>query len=77
MIKHKRKMKLIKKILNCNYIRYSPAETSTINTANLDPIALFSNYRLTTSSGKHLEEISHAHTVSLMNKLLMTSSKDT
>ena len=103
------------------YLRYSPAEISTISTANsqiyikipredsvisllnsylelnfdvlqattnnryvnandirlvnLGPIVLFSNYKLTTSSGKHLEEISHAHIVSLMYKLL-TSSKD-
>ena len=41
---------------------------------NLAVIALFSNYKLTTSSGKHLEDISHAHIVSLMYKLL-TSSK--
>ena len=110
-----------RRILKCDYIRYSPAEISTINFANsqiyinipredsvisllnsylelnfdvlrvdnsnryvdandirlvnLGPIALFSNYKLTTSSGKHLEEISHAHIVSLMHKLL-TSSKD-
>ena len=110
-----------RRILKCDYIRYSPAEISTINTANsqiyinipredsvisllnsyieldfdvirvdnsnryvdandirlinLGPIALFSNYKLTTSSGKHLEEVSHAHIVSLMYKLL-TSSKD-
>ena len=110
-----------RRILKCDYIRYSPAEISTINTANsqiyiniprehsvisllnsyielnfdvlhaanknryvdandirlvnLGPIALFSNYKLTTSSGKHLEEISHAHIVSLMYKLL-TLSKD-
>ena len=110
-----------RKILKCDYIRYSPAEISTINTANsqiyinipredsvisllnsylelnfdvlhavnnnryedandirlvnLGPIALFSNYKLTTSSGKHLEEISRAHFISLMYKLL-TSSKD-
>ena len=110
-----------RKILKCDYIRYSPAEISTINTANsqiyinipregsvisllnsyiklnfdvlradnsnryvdtndirlvnLGPIALFSNYKLTTSSGKHLEEISHAHIVSLIYKLL-TSSRD-
>ena len=44
----------------CDYIRYSPA--------------LFSNCKLTSSSGKHLENISHAHIVSLMNKLL--TSKD-
>ena len=110
-----------RRILKCDFIRYSPAEISTINTANfqiytniprddsvisllnsylelsfnvlqaatnnsyvdandlrlviLGPIALFSNYKLTTSSGKHLEEISHAHIVILMYKLL-TSSKD-
>ena len=41
---------------------------------NLAPIGLFSIYKLTTSSGKHLENIDHAHIVSLMYKLL-TSSK--
>ena len=45
-----------------------------IRLVNLGPIALFSNYMLTTSSGKHLENIDHAHIVSLMYKLL-TSSK--
>ena len=110
-----------RKILKCDYIRYSPAETSTINTpnsqiyinipredsvtsllnsyldlsfevikkddnsghangndirlVNLGPVALFSNFTLSTSSGKHLEDISHAHLVSLMYKLI-TSSKD-
>ena len=106
-------------ILKCDYIRYSPSEISTINTANsqvyinipredsvislfnsylelnfdvlhaatnnsyvdgidirlvnLGPIALFSNYKLTTSSGKHLENIDHAHIVSLMYKILSSS----
>ena len=32
-----------------------------IRLVNLCPIALFSNYKLTTSSGKQLEDISHAH----------------
>ena len=45
-----------------------------IRLVNLGPIALFSNYKLTTSSGKHLENIDHAHIVSLTYKLL-TSSK--
>ena len=45
-----------------------------IRLVNLGPIALFSNFKLTTSSGKHLEDISHAHLVSLMYKLI-TSSK--
>ena len=101
-----------RRILKCDYIRYSPAEISTINTANsqvyinipredsvisllnsylelnfdvlqaasdnryvdtsdirlvnLGPKACFGIYKLTTSSGKHLEEISHAHIVSLI-----------
>ena len=41
---------------------------------NLGSIALFSNFKLTTSSAKHFEDISHAHIVSLMYKLL-TSNK--
>ena len=120
MFKLSQNYEIDRRILKCDFIRYSPAEISTINTANsqiyinipredsfipllnsylklnfdvlridnynryvdandirlvnLGPIALFSSYKLTTS-GKHLEEISHAHIVSLMYKLL-TSSKD-
>ena len=120
MFKLNGKYEIIRDILKCDYIRYSPSEISTIKTANsqvyinipredsvisliniylelnfdvlnaatnnryvdnndirlvnLGPIALFSNYKLTTSSGKHLENIDHAHIVSLMYKLL-TSSK--
>ena len=40
-----------------------------IRLVNLGPIALFSNYILTTSSGKHLEEIIQGHIASLMYKL--------
>ena len=120
MFKLNEKYEINRDILKCDYIRYSPSEISTINTANsqvyinipredsvisllnsylelnfdvlhaatnnryadgndirlvnLGPIALFSNYKLTTSSGKHLENIDHSHIVSLMYKLL-TSSK--
>ena len=120
MFKLNEKYEINRDILKCDYIRYSPSEISTINTANsqvyinipredsvisllnsylelnfdvlhaatnnryadgndirlvnLGPIALFSNYKLTTSSGKHLENIDHAHIVSLMYKL-MSSSK--
>ena len=105
--------------LKCDYIRYSPSEISTINTANsqiyinipredsvisllnsyldlnfdvvhaatnnryadnnnirivnLGPVALFSNYKLATSSGKHLQDNSHAHFVSLMYKVITTA----
>ena len=113
------KYEIDRRIQNCDYIRYSPSEISTINTpnsqlfinipredsvisllhsymevnfdvlradnsnrhvdandirlVNLGPIAFFSIYKLTTSSGKHLEEISHAHIVSLMYRLLSSS----
>ena len=122
MFKLNEKYEIDRRILKCDYIRYSPSEISTINTPNsqiyinipredsiisllnsyieinfdvlkattndryadaddirlinLGSIALFSNYKLTTSSGKHLENIDHAHIVSLMYKLL-SSSRDT
>ena len=109
-----------RKSLKYDYIRYSPAETSTTNGPNskicinipredsvisllnsyldmnfevikradnsryangidirlvyLAPFSLFSNFKLTTSSGKHLENISHAHIVSLMYRQI-TSTK--
>ena len=109
-----------RRILKCDYIRYSRSEISTINTPisqiyyniprevslisllksyldlnfdvlnaatnnryvdaddiwliNLAVNAIFNNFKLTTSSGKHLENIDRAHIVSLMYKLL-TSSK--
>ena len=53
--------------------RYANADI--IRLLNLSVIALFSNYILTTSSVKHLEEISHALIVSLLYKVL-SSSKD-
>ena len=120
MFKLNEKYEINRDILKCDYIRYSPSEISTINTANsqvyinipredsvisllnsylelncdvlhaaapnnryvdgndirlvnLGPIALFSNYKLTSSSGKHLENIDHAHIVSLLYKLLSSS----
>ena len=109
MFKLSENYEIDRRIPKCDYIRYSPAEISTINTANsqiyiiipredsvisllnsyfeldfdvlrvdnsnryvdandirlanLGSIALFSKYKLTTSSSKHLEEISHAHIV--------------
>ena len=105
-----------RRILKCDYIRYSHSEISTIKTPNSQiyiniprgdsvnsllgslirlsfdvvhvatnnryadgdnmrlvnegPTALFSNYELQSSSGKHIEEINHAHIVCLMYKLL-------
>ena len=51
------------------------ADGKDIRLINLGPIALFSNYKLATSSGKHLEDVSHAHIVSLMYNLI-TNAKD-
>ena len=44
-----------------------------IRLVNKGPIALFSNYKLASSSGKHIEEIHHAQTVCLMYKLITSS----
>ena len=52
-------------------IRY--VDGNDIRLVNLGSIGLFSNYKLTTSSGKHLENIDHAHIVSLMYKLISSS----
>ena len=60
---------VIKKTDNSRY-----ANGNDIRLVNLAPIALFSTFKLTTSPGKHLEDIGHAHLVSLMYKLI-TSSK--
>ena len=121
MFKLNEKYEVERRILYCDYIRYSPAETSTKNTlyrqryinirredsvirllksyleinfevtkiadnsryesgndirlVNVGPIALFSNFIFTISTGKHLEDISHSHIVSLMYKLI-NSAKD-
>ena len=52
------------------------ADGNDIRLVNLGPIALFGTYKSTTSSGKHLEDISHANIVSLLYKLI-TSAKET
>ena len=49
------------------------ADADSIRLVNLGPIALISIYKLPTGSGKKMEEISHAHIVSLMYKLLKLS----
>ena len=62
---------VIKKADNSRY-----ANGNDIQLVNLGPIALFSIFKLTLSSGKNLEDISHAHIVSLRYKLI-SSAKDT
>ena len=51
------------------------ADGYDIRLVNVGPVALFTNYMLTTSSGKHLEEISHAHIVSLMYKPITSATR--
>ena len=51
------------------------ANGNNIRLNNLGPIALFSLFKSTTLSSKHLEDISHVHIVSIMYKLI-TSAKD-
>ena len=48
--------------------RYSKGNDKSL--VNSGPIALFGNFKLTTSSWKLLEDFSHTHIVSLMYKLL-------
>ena len=62
--------KVIKKTDNSRY-----GDGNDIRIINLGPIALFSIFKITTSSGKHLEVISHVRIVSLMYKL-KTNAKD-
>ena len=64
-------LKLPKEIEKSRY-----ANGNDIRLVRQDPIALFRNFILTTSSGKHLEDNSHAHFVSSMYKLI-TSAEDT
>ena len=54
---------VIKKSVNC---RNGIGNDSKLN--NLGPIALFTIFMLTTSCGKHLEDISFGHIVPLMYK---------
>ena len=56
-----------------NNTRY--VDNNDIRLVNLGPVALFSNCKLTTSSRKHLEDVSHAHIVSLRYKLITTSEE--
>ena len=51
------------------------ADVNDIRLINLGVIVLFSIYKLTTRSGKHLEEINHAHFVFLKCKLLSSSKE--
>ena len=49
------------------------ADGDNIRLDNLGPIALFSNFKVTTRSRRHWEDIIYAHIVSLMYKLIISS----
>ena len=71
-----RYLELNSDVLNAASInRY--VDGNDIKLVNLGPIALFSNCKLTTSSGNHLENIEHTHIVSLMYKLITSSRGST
>ena len=59
---------VIKKVDNSEH-----ANGKDIRLVNLGPIASFSTFKLPTSSGKRLENISHAHIASSMYKLRSSS----
>ena len=52
------------------------ADGDQISLVNFGPVALFSEAKLTTSSGKHLEKVDNLHPISLLIKLL-TSTQQT
>ena len=52
------------------------ADGDQISLVNFGPVALFSEAKLTTSSGKHLEKVDNLHPICLMHKLL-TSTQQT
>ena len=60
---------VIKKNDNSRY-----ANGNDIRLVDTGPIALFSNFKVTTSSAKQLEYIIHAHRESLRYKLLISSN---
>ena len=49
------------------------ADGNNIRLVNLAPIALFSSYKITTSSGERLEDFSHAHILSLLYTLITSA----
>ena len=60
-------------VLKNNKTRYTNGDE--ISLVNFGPISLFSEAKLTTSSGKHLEKVDNLHPISLMIKLLTSTSQ--
>ena len=60
-------------VLKNNNTRFADGDEKSL--VNVGPISLFSEAKLTTSSGKHLEKIDNLHPISLMIKLLTSTSQ--
>ena len=60
-------------VLKNNNTRF--VDGDEINLVNFGPISLFSEAKLTTSSGKHLEKVDNLHPICLMYKLLTSTSQ--
>ena len=60
-------------VLKNNNTRF--VDGDEISLVNFGPISLFSEAKLTTSSGKHLEKVDNLHLISLMYKLLTSTSQ--
>ena len=60
-------------VLKNDNTRYTNGDE--ISLVNFGPISLFSEAKLTTSSGKHLENVDNLHPISLMLKLLTSTSQ--
>ena len=60
-------------VLKNNDSRYTNGDE--ISLVNFGPISLFSEAKLTTSSGKHLEKVDNLHPISLMINLLTSTSQ--
>ena len=61
-------------VLKNDKTRY--ADGDEISLVNFGPVALFSEAKLSTSSGEHLEKVDNLHPICLMQKLL-TSNQQT
>ena len=58
-------------VLKNDNTRYNNGDE--ISLVNFGPVALFSEAKLTTSSGKHLEKVDKLHPISLLYKLLTST----
>ena len=73
---------LLKRYIYLNFEFFKKADNfrygngKEIKLINLGPIDLFSNFKVTASSGKHSEDISLAHILSLMYKLITSSESN-